>query len=140
MKGQKSSRRGDRKGENANNIITSEACRSLPKATTNQKDAPHGFTWVLVPNNQATSGMFNVLSGFPHDVFPPNWGYVQSKSTPGMGGIEGQGNDKDRNSLASGSSSIKEESLKKRIRRAKTREIEEVATNRVVVGKKPYAV
>ena len=110
---------------------------------------PAAFTWVPIPHSQTNAGIFDLLGGFSQGMYPSNWPFPQTQPLPnsggtqsviGVGGIQGSEQQKVDDNIGSKSSSVKEDSIKKRARRANQREAEEEMRRRESAGLKPYAV
>ena len=113
----------------------------LPTPSSTVMQAPVGWTYIPVPNNHLPGGMFDVLGGTSQGNFPSNWEFPRtSQVTPDAGGVDQDIAIAGEQSLKSNSSSLQEDSLKKRSRRASKREADEEARRRENQGLRPYVV
>ena len=93
-----------------------------------------------VANNQLGTSTYNVQGGFSQVCLPPEWRFPYSNAVLNTGEPHSQLPQKLSEGGPSSPMPIKAKSLKKRIRRAKKKEADEVARKRVSDGQKPYAV
>ena len=110
----------------------------LPMSSPNQ--CPPGYIWIPVPNNHSVPGMYNTFGGFSQEGFIPTRCAVPSSSTPTTEARNFTESEKGEVGIASNSSTVKEDTIKKRVRRASKRDADEEARRRVTAGKKPYTV
>ena len=99
-----------------------------------------GFMWVPVPQGSARTGMTNMRSGLTPGSFPMNWSFPQvnyQSNTSDFQGVENTGIERESDSK---SMSLKQDSVKKRIRRAHKRDADESARQRKAAGLRPYLV
>ncbi|KAG0574949.1 hypothetical protein KC19_VG305000 [Ceratodon purpureus] len=82
------------------------------------------WTWVPVAHPQPNGVFFDVLGGLSQGLFPANWPCLQIPSVPSractqaatsIGGIQESDQQMDTENVGSRSSSIKEDSIKKKL-------------------------
>ena len=112
---------------------TPQLGQTLPSSSTLGMQTPFSYTWVPVPTNQATAGMFSGMGFVPQSNYPVN---LQSNVAVAQGN-EGE---KENSNLPSMTSTIKEDSKRKRFQRASKREADEQARRREEQGLRPYVV
>ena len=107
---------------------------SVPNST------PTAWMYVPIPPNHSGMDYFNVPGGVPIGGCPGNWPFLPAANNPN--GIQNQDEplQSNQNSNATLSTSIKEESLKRRERRANKREADETARRRESSGLRPFVV
>ena len=112
----------------------------MPTSSPNPMQGVGSGTWVLLPNNHFGPGKYNAFHGLAHNNLTPQWCSVPSTSTPIM--VDGKAPETDQVEMGSGSrtSIVKDDTLKKRIRRAAKRDADEEARRRELSGKRPYTV
>ena len=122
------------------------AVPGLDTQMLNSRNAPQtlpctpGYTWVPIPQNNSGPNMYNVVGGLPSGSFPLNWQMLQTPILPHSADAPGTGSR--GNDIASGSmtSTLKEDSAKRSIRRANKRDADEIAKKRELAGLRPYVV
>ena len=98
------------------------------------------WAWVPLPQGQTGPEFLNLPGGIPHHTFPPGWQVLPPSSFPNVTHREASDVITNDKSPASRSSAIKDESLKKRIRRQKMKESDKIVRQREIKGLKPYVV
>ena len=101
---------------------------------------PTRWAWMPVASESHGAGMFTAAGVMPQGNFTPNWAYLPGNAPIDAGDIHGSetvGGDKGNQSMTS---SVKENSLKKRVQRANKRAAEEDARRRENAGLRPYVV
>ena len=121
-------------------LDTSQMRNNVPSTSSNPMGPPSAYTWVQVPHNETGRDLLDMLGKFSQDNLPANFRspFVQF-STGGERAEEAEPTRADQ-SLPSGSSSIKEDSLRKRVSRASKRQADEDARKRQSAGLRPYVV
>ena len=112
----------------------------MPTPNVLQMPVPPGCFFVPVPQASCSQDMRNMISGLSQSNFPMNWNYPQANSQSNAPGLQGEGQNANDRVFESKSPSLKEESVKKRIRRASKRDADEAARKREAAGLKPYIV
>ena len=112
----------------------------VPVQSSVPPQGPVPYIWNLVPENPSSSQYCNV----PYSMAPPNvpgqWQFLPTPVHPHNVQIPGsEQNTMDDNSISK-CQDVKKESLKRRERRAKKKQLVEEARRRVEAGMKPYAV
>ena len=112
----------------------------------NSTTAPHyfpsapGWTFVPIPQTNSAPNMHNFVGGYPSGNYPINWQMLQTPNLPQCPDSAGTGSRGNDVGSVSVPTSLKEDSAKRRIRRANKRDADEVAKKRELAGLKPYVV
>ena len=120
-----------------------------PTKSPSQIQAPGRWAWIPGHQGHANEGMFDTVSGLMHGMIPITLQNSQTATNhvrAGMGPGTSTGDNPDFEAqdaaqyTPSKSSSIQEDSLKRRNRRASRREAEEESSRRVDAGMRPHTV
>ena len=96
--------------------------------------------YVPVPQHSCGTDTLNMMGGMSLPNFPGNWQYVTPPKVPTVTDRTGVHMDGNENNVAAGSPSVKDDSIKKRVRRANKREADELARKQESAGLRPYVV
>ena len=110
----------------------------LPSSSSNPNTVPTRWMWVPVPHNNAGVEYYNVADVAPPGGFPGIWQFQPMENVPKF--VQSEAVLSTEKSTASLPTPIKEESLKRRKRRALRREAEEIAKKRESEGLRPFVV
>lgn len=110
----------------------------LPSSSSNPNPMPTRFAWVPIPQDHPGVEYYNVTDVALQGGFPGNWQFHPTSNVPRP--VQSETLLSTEKSTASLSTSIKEESLKRRERRAHKREAEETARRRESSKLKPFVV
>ena len=111
-----------------------------PSATNHTPPVPPGWKWVPVPEHSTPSPFLSMPASMQHGSPYGQWQFVPSQlCNAGSGGVQIDSKDVDDDSLIR-ESHVKEESLKRRQRRANKKNVDDESRRRVAAGMKPYAV
>ncbi|KAG0596464.1 hypothetical protein M758_UG256800 [Ceratodon purpureus] len=113
---------------------------TTPFSSTNPLQAPPGWTLVPIPPGQTASQFYNASGVLAEPPICPGGNIPPLESHPNVAERQATEVQTNERSSVSRSSSIKDESLRRRQRRQNKREADEVARRRESSGMKPFAV
>ena len=117
-----------------------EADTFIPTTNPTQMPIAPGCFWVPVQQGSSSQDMRTMFSGLPQQNFPMNWNFAQVNRRPSTTDSQGACNEEKELDSDSQALSLKEDSIKKRIRRASKRDADEAAKKREIAGLPPYVV
>ncbi|KAG0595587.1 hypothetical protein M758_UG179100 [Ceratodon purpureus] len=108
--------------------------------TSNSIPRPDGFTWMQVPNGTSPAFTRFATTDRPNTSIPGQWQFIPSQVNTHPSSLHTAGSPASADLLGSKTSSVNEDSLKRKIRRQKKRKADEEARKTEEQGLRPYIV